>query len=133
MMEKVKSMKYSRQREAILTFLKTRKDHPTAEVIYENVRMEYPNISLGTVYRNLGLLAENGIILKLSTDDGFDHYDGCTDTHYHFACRRCKAVIDLEMDDIAFVNTLASKNFAGQIEGHVAYFYGVCEGCKEEK
>ena len=74
--------------------------------------------------------AEHGIILKLSTDDGFEHYDGCTDTHYHFACRKCKAVIDLEMEDIAFVNTLAAKNFSGEIEGHVAYFYGTCENCK---
>lgn len=132
-MSEAKTMKYSRQREAILAFLKTRKDHPTAEVIYENIRKEYPKISLGTIYRNLALLSENGIILKLSCDDGFEHYDGCTDTHYHFACRRCKALIDLEMDDISFINTLAEKNFGGDIDGHVAYFYGICAECKGTK
>lgn len=132
-MAEVKTIKYSRQREAILSFLKTRKDHPTAEVIYENVRNEYPNISLGTVYRNLALLSDMGVILKLSCDDGFEHYDGNPERHYHFACRNCGAVIDLEMDDISFINTLAEKNFAGQIEGHMAYFYGTCAKCIDYK
>ncbi len=129
-MAEIKTMKHSRQREAILAFLKTRKDHPTAEVIYDNIRKEYPKISLGTVYRNLALLSNMGIILKLSCDDGFEHYDGNPEKHYHFVCRGCRAVIDLEMDDISFINTLAEKNFGGEIEGHVSYFYGKCENCK---
>ena len=58
-------LRYSRQREAIKEFLMTRKDHPTADVIYQNVRLEYPNISLGTVYRNLTLLSDLGEILRL--------------------------------------------------------------------
>lgn len=128
-MAEIKAMKYSRQREAILAFLKTRKDHPTAEVIYDNIRQEYPKISLGTVYRNLALLSDMGIILKLSCDDGFEHYDGNPERHYHFVCRRCRSVIDLEMDDISFINTLAEKNFLGSIEGHMAYFYGRCDKC----
>lgn len=128
-MSETKAMKYSRQREAILDFLKARKDHPTAEVIYENIRQVYPKISLGTVYRNLALLSDKGIILKLSCDDGFEHYDGNTERHYHFVCRKCGAVIDLEMDDISFINTLAEKNFGGQIDGHTAYFYGTCDNC----
>ena len=59
------AIKYSRQREAIKEFMMTRKDHPTADVVYMNVRQEFPNISLGTVYRNLTLLSEMGELLRL--------------------------------------------------------------------
>ena len=74
------TLKYSRQRESIKEFLMTRKDHPTADVVYENMKKIYPNISLGTVYRNLSLLSEIGEIQKLSNFGGADHFDGCVDT-----------------------------------------------------
>ena len=70
------TLKYSRQRESIKEFLMTRKDHPTADVVYENMKKIYPNISLGTVYRNLSLLSEIGEIQKLSNFGGADHFDG---------------------------------------------------------
>lgn len=124
-----KTVKYSRQREAIVNFLKDRKDHPTADFIYRNIREEYPNISLGTVYRNLALLEELGMVAKISCNDGNDHYDPNVMPHYHFICRECGAVLDIEMDNINFINTLAEKNFAGRIDGHNAYFYGACEAC----
>ena len=60
-------IKYSRQRESIVNFLASRTDHPTAETIYQNIKKEFPNISLGTVYRNLSLLEEIGEIIKIST------------------------------------------------------------------
>ena len=67
-------LKYSRQREAIKTFLAGRYDHPTAETVYLGIKEEFPKISLGTVYRNLALLSERGEILKLSYEGGADHY-----------------------------------------------------------
>ena len=69
------TLKYSRQRESIKEFLRTRTDHPTADVVYENMKLIYPNISLGTVYRNLSLLADLGEIKKLSSFAGADHFD----------------------------------------------------------
>ena len=75
------TLKYSRQREAIKDFLMTRKDHPTADVVYENIKKIYPNISLGTVYRNLSLLSEIGEIQKLSNFGGADHFDGLSLIH----------------------------------------------------
>ena len=80
------TLKYSRQRESIKEFLRTRKDHPTADVVYENMKLIYPNISLGTVYRNLSLLADLGEIKKLSSFAGADHFDGRTERHCHFMC-----------------------------------------------
>lgn len=126
------ALKYSRQRQMIKDFLMTRKDHPTADVVYMNVRQEYPNISLGTVYRNLTLLADMGEILRLRVGDGVDHFDADTSRHYHFICNQCNQVIDLKMDDIDEIVATAGKNFNGEIQGHVTYFYGICESCQHK-
>lgn len=123
------ALKRSKQREAIKDFLMTRKDHPTADVVYMNVRQQLTNISLGTVYRNLTLLADIGEIQRLRVGDGVDHFDADISNHSHFVCTECGKVIDLEMDSIDHINEIAAKNFGGRIAGHVTYFYGSCEDC----
>lgn len=123
------ALKYSRQREMIKEFLMTRKDHPTADIVYMNVRQQNPNISLGTVYRNLTLLADIGEIARLRVGDGVDHFDADTSPHYHFVCTECGAVIDLEMNSIESITELAGAGFDGRIAGHVTYFYGTCGCC----
>lgn len=128
------ALKHSRQREMIKEFLMTRKDHPTADVVYMNVRQQNPTISLGTVYRNLTLLADIGEIQRLRVGDGVDHFDADTSPHYHFVCTECGSVIDLEMESIDSILDLAGANFDGQVTGHVTYFYGTCAKCtKQEK
>ena len=123
-------LKYSRQRESIKNLMMTRCDHPTAETVYQSIREEFPNISLGTVYRNLNLLAELGEIRKLSTGIGPDRFDGNISPHYHFLCRHCGGVLDLAISDLEHINILASQDFDGEIEGHIAYFFGTCPACK---
>ncbi len=125
------ALKYSRQRQVIYDFLMTRKDHPTAEMVYRNVRQEYPNISLGTVYRNLTLLADMGEIQRLRVGDGIDHYDADTSKHYHFVCSKCGGVSDIEISSIEGILESARENFDGEIQGHVTYFYGVCDKCRK--
>lgn len=126
------ALKYSRQREAIKEFLMTRKDHPTADAVYMNVKKEFPNISLGTVYRNLTLLSDLGEILKIRVGDGTDHFDATIEEHYHFICTECGSVLDLEMDSIDGIKEIAGANFEGRIHGHVTYFYGCCGSCSEK-
>lgn len=121
--------KYSRQRELIKNFLATRKDHPTADMVYRNVRQQNPNISLGTVYRNLTLLADSGEINRLNMGDGVDHFDADTSPHYHLLCTKCGRVVDLEMDSIESITDTASAGFNGHVAGHVTYFYGTCCNC----
>ena len=121
--------KYSRQRECILKNLQSRRDHPTADMVYESVQVEEPNISLGTVYRNLSFLTENGQILKISTGIGPDHFDGFTEAHNHFACRKCGRVLDLDYVADEKIIAYASKNFNGEIKGYDLQFYGTCEDC----
>ncbi len=123
------ALKYSRQREAIQSFLMTRKDHPTADVVYSNVKTSFPNISLGTVYRNLTLLADLGEIARLRVGDGVDHFDADTSPHYHFVCRECGGVSDMETDASDHICEIASQHFGGEIEGHFTYFYGRCPQC----
>lgn len=123
------ALKYSRQRESIKKFLAGRKDHPTAETIYTCLREEYPRISLGTVYRNLSLLADLGEIKKISTGDGPDHFDGDISDHHHFICRRCHQVSDIKMKNIDGIMEEAAREYPGQVEGYVANFYGLCEHC----
>lgn len=93
----IKSLKKSRQREAVYDFLMTRKDHPTADFIYENVRKTFPNISLGTVYRNLNLLVELGQAQRFSTYDGYDHFDGNPAPHYHLSATNADAFSTLTL------------------------------------
>ena len=81
------TLKYSRQRECIKEYLMHTTEHPTADTVYEHVKEEFPRISLGTVYRNLNLLADMGEALKITTLDGGDRFDGCTKPHYHFTCK----------------------------------------------
>lgn len=123
-------LKYSRQRESIKNFLAARYDHPTAETVYQSIREEFPNISLGTVYRNLSLLSEIGEIQKLSTGIGPDRFDGNPAPHYHFICNGCESVLDLAVTGLEHINILAAQNFDGEIEGHITYFYGKCPACK---
>lgn len=126
------ALKYSRQREAIKTYLMSVKEHPTAEMIYNKIREEYPNISLGTVYRNLTLLVELGEIVKVPSLDGCDHFDGDTSRHYHFICTECGSIMDLDADvigDLKELHERANRNFGGTVEGSSVYFYGKCECC----
>lgn len=85
------ALKRSRQREMIKSFLMGRKDHPTADVIYSNLKQQDPNLSLGTVYRNLTLLSDMGEILRLRVGDGVDHFDADTSEHYHLCVRNAEA------------------------------------------
>ncbi|GFH97318.1 peroxide-responsive repressor PerR [Lachnospiraceae bacterium] len=125
------ALKYSRQREMIKDFLMGRRDHPTADMVYSNVKRQNPNISLGTVYRNLTLLADMGEIRRLRLGDGTDHFDGDTSPHYHFICNTCGCVQDLQMDSLDGILNLARQRFSGQITGHMTYFYGVCADCSQ--
>ena len=129
-------LKHSRQRDAIAENLRHRKDHPTADMIYKDIRNVYPNISLGTVYRNLSLLVELGEAKKITTGTGAEHYDGDTRPHNHFICRSCGNVLDMkDFIDCSKIKLLAADQFDGQIEDCSILFYGVCGEClkKEEK
>ena len=119
-------IKRSRQREAIRQCLTGRYDHPTAETVYMSIKDEFPNISLGTVYRNLSLLSDLGEIQKITVSGGPDRFDGNPAPHYHFSCRECGCVMDLDMPSQEQLNQIAAEQFDGTIENHSILFSGLC-------
>lgn len=123
------TLKYSRQRQSIKDYLLSTVEHPTADTVYMNVKHEFPNISLGTVYRNLNLLADLGEAVKITIPNGGDRFDGRTTPHYHFFCTNCGKMVDLDMDSIDHINEIAGKDFDGMIETHTTTFYGKCGDC----
>jgi Fur family peroxide stress response transcriptional regulator len=127
------TFKRSHQREAIITYLCSRKDHPTADQIYTALREEMPSLSLGTVYRNLALLAETGQILKLSCDGRMDRYDADIRPHYHVLCTECGAVEDLLLAYDHKLDENAAASYGGTIQNHMVIFYGTCTACSQKK
>ena len=125
-------MKYSRQREALLTLLRSTRSHPTADWLYTELRKEFPNISLGTVYRNLGVLAANGDILVLNVCDGKDCFDGFTHNHYHFVCSSCGCVSDVELSFPVDINAEVNKLTGNNVKKHSLFFHGTCQSCINE-
>ena len=119
---------HSRQREAILKVLRETKTHPTASWIYNKVREEIPNISLGTVYRNLKELNRSGEIISVNVGDGFEHFDGDDSPHLHLKCRCCNSLVDAPLS--ADLKAAAEKD-GFTPENSVFVIYGLCKNCKE--
>lgn len=124
-------MNYSRQREALKKVLRGTRSHPTAEWLYEEICREYPNISRGTVYRNLAQLSDAGEILRLSIGDASEHYDGITRPHDHFVCTKCGAVIDVTAPVPDTVNSCVEESIGARIDKKSLIFYGLCKECLE--
>ncbi|MDO4479253.1 MAG: transcriptional repressor [Lachnospiraceae bacterium] len=122
------ALKHSRQRDLILTFLRGRKDHPSADAIYQNVRESIPRISLGTVYRNLSLLCDLGEIRRVNPGDGREHFDGNALPHDHFHCERCGCLWDLP-EGAESKEPETFPMIDGRITSRQTIYYGICSHC----
>ncbi|HHV94768.1 MAG TPA: transcriptional repressor [Firmicutes bacterium] len=119
----------TKQREVILSVLRRTDTHPTADWIYQEVRKELPNVSLGTIYRNLRILVESGEALELSFSSDCSRFDGNPENHYHFACTKCGNVYDLDMPVVDTLNSQAEKASGHRVMSHRLEFYGICKMC----
>lgn len=124
--------RYSKQRELILSNLKNRYDHPTAEMIYQDLKTNHPQLSLGTVYRNLNQLYEAKLINKIDIGNPMVHYDGKTDPHMHFICQQCAKIIDIDINENIVLQQF-QKNLHHQIKTIHIQMTGVCQDCLNEK
>ncbi|MGI6013558.1 MAG: Fur family transcriptional regulator [Oscillospiraceae bacterium] len=122
--------KHSKKREAILEALRATTDHPSAEWIYTRLKPQYPNLSLGTVYRNLALFLKEGDIILVGNFNGQDRYDACTTPHLHFCCDHCGRVLDLNIPDDSekLYHAIAQKHHC-KVSYHNLVFHGLCEHC----
>ena len=123
--------RYSRQREEILTLLRSVKNHPTADWIYTQLKQTRPNLSLGTVYRNLNLLEANGLIQRLTFGPSYHHYDGDPQPHCHFCCQECGAIYDLPGYTFHHSVEEIEAETGFTISGSRLEFYGICDACKK--
>ena len=124
--------KHFRKRDAILEYLQGTKAHPSAEMIYTDLKPHIPDLAMGTVYRNLALFKEQGLVASVATVKGVERFDGNAKPHVHFICESCDAVIDLmEMEIPQALSQAAEAACGGKInECHVC-FTGKCRECTE--
>ena len=123
--------KHFRKRDAILACLKSTDVHPSADWVFAQLKPEFPDLSLGTVYRNLAYFKEQGDIISLGTVNGVERFDGNVKPHVHFVCSQCSKVADLhEMEVPRSIIDTAEKLTGGQVTGCSLLFTGICGECK---
>ena len=120
------------QRQIILEELAKVKTHPTASELYDMVRKRLPRIGRGTVYRNLELMADSGMILKIEVGGTQKRFDATTDDHYHIRCSACGRVDDIDVPVIRDLASQAAATTSYQILGHHIEFTGICSSCQKE-
>ena len=121
----------TKQREAILRVLMNTKSHPTADLIYDEVKKEIPNISKGTVYRNLKVLQENGQVSELNLNGTISRFEVKQDSHYHFRCEKCGRVSDIDMPVDRELDRHIEKITGLKISYHQLEFRGLCKDCQK--
>lgn len=123
-----------RKRDAILSYLQHTDAHPSAETVYAGLKSTMPDISLGTVYRNLSLFKEQGMVQSLGSVKGVERFDGNINPHVHFICTCCGAVKDLhEMHIPQELNSRAAVLSHAKIQACQLSFTGICQECAETK
>jgi Fur family transcriptional regulator, peroxide stress response regulator len=122
------NLRYSKQRDLILKLLKSTDKHPSADWIYEKLREEISNISVGTVYRNLNILISLGLVKKIDFNSNHDRFDANMDNHYHFICENCGEIIDIDVP----VEIKVDFDNRFKVKFHNIQFYGICENCSKK-
>lgn len=126
----MRTQNYSRKRQAIYELLLSTKEHPSAEWIYNNLKSEFPDLSLGTVYRNLKLLEENGTVKSVAVVEGRERYDALMSPHSHFVCNNCGRVIDVFFSsEVSDFTEKLHIDGAKQIDSFSLIYYGICDKC----
>lgn len=128
----VKRMRYSRQREMILSEMKSRYDHPTADMLYADLRQREPSLSLATVYRNLNQLADNGNLRRMHTTDGKTRFDGTLSPHEHMHCEACGKVVDCPPEFCRISQSKILEHTGFSVSAYELFMTGVCPECAQK-
>lgn len=125
-----RTSKHFRKRDAILNCVRQTTVHPSAEWVFARLKPEIPDLSLGTVYRNLSLFKEQGMITSLGTVNGVERFDGNTEPHVHFICTGCGRVDDLQSLPVPEeLKHTAAQSCGGNVTGCQLTFTGICADC----
>ena len=124
-------MRYSHQRERIFRAVSERCDHPTANMVYEQLKQEMPRLSLGTVYRNLNQLADAGRLKKIPLADGSCRFDKTKEAHSHIVCDECGAVSDVHLPSFETLERTIASETGYELRSYDVVLRGVCEACRK--
>ena len=128
-----KATRYSKKREAILTAIQSTKCHPSADWVYQTLKPDHPDLSLGTVYRNLTFFQEHGQIRSVGVVKGQERFDADTTSHTHFVCTCCGSVIDLDkIHPDAGLERSVCEEYGLTVERQELTFFGQCKICMQE-
>ena len=119
----------SEQRDRLLEVLRQTRSHPTAKWLFDRVRKQFPKLSLGTVYRNLGILVEQGLVSRLDFGSGFDRFEAATLPHHHLVCESCGRVTDLDWPVDHSLTRKLQKATGYAATRHEIRLYGLCGKC----
>ena len=127
-----RTSKHFRKRDAILQCVRSTDAHPSADWVFEHVKEQMPDISLATVYRNLALFKDQGLITSLGTVNGVERFDGNTEPHVHFICTQCGNVQDLpEISVPEELNSAVAQSSGGRVDNCQLSFTGICGECRK--
>lgn len=122
-------MNYSKQRALVLNTVINSYEHPTADMVYKEVKKDIPNISLGTVYRNLNLLVELGKIKRIVMPNGSDRFDKIVSKHYHFCCNKCDRIFDITSNELKDLKKRITIDTGYRVYYYDVVFIGECSNC----
>ena len=129
-----RAVRYSKKREAILTAIQGTTCHPSAEWVYRQLKPQHPDLSLGTVYRNLAFFQERGLVQSVGVVQGQERFDAIVTPHSHFVCNRCGSVLDLPgIRPEEELDRAVSQQYGLLAERHELTFYGLCPSCSHDQ
>ncbi|SMO75384.1 peroxide-responsive transcriptional repressor PerR [Melghirimyces algeriensis] len=130
---KTNGVRMTPQRYAILEFLLTSYSHPTADEIYRALESKFPNMSVATVYNNLRVFKEAGMVRELTYGDASSRFDANMEEHYHIICRECGKIVDFDYPSLNQIEEEAARKTGFRVETHRMEIYGLCQSCQKEK
>lgn len=130
--EKLKAtgVRMTPQRHAILEYLLSTMSHPTADEIYKALEKDFPNMSVATIYNNLRLFKEAGLVRELTYGDASSRFDANMSDHYHIICRRCGKITDFSYPPLVEVEEEAARKTGFKVDSHRMEVYGLCADCQ---
>lgn len=129
---KATGVRMTPQRHAILSYLLSTKEHPSVDEIYKALEPKFPNLSVATVYNNLKVFLETGLVRELTYGDGASRFDADMSEHYHVICDHCGKIEDFEYSSLEDVENAATKQTSFTVDRHRVEVYGVCADCMEQ-
>jgi Fur family transcriptional regulator, peroxide stress response regulator len=132
-MLKQNGVRMTPQRYAILNFLLSSMSHPTADEIYKALESNFPNMSVATVYNNLRVFKEAGLVKELTFGDASSRFDANMMDHYHVICQECGKITDFDYPALLEVEREASKHTGYLVTSHRMEIYGLCQTCQKQK